>query len=264
MSRITLAALKKLRDEKTPIASLTAYDASFAALIDEAGIECILIGDSLGMVVQGHDSTLPVTLDHMIYHTACVARGAKHAFIAADLPFGSYQVSPQQAFESAAKLMAAGANMVKIEGGMEMVETVHFLVSRGVPVWAHIGLQPQSVNQLGGYRVQGKSVEAETRILAEAAALEAAGAGMLLLEAVPATLGKAITMAAHVPTIGIGAGPDCSGQVLVLHDMLGAFPGKKARFVKNFMQGAPSIAGAVRDYVAEVKAHSFPAAEHCF
>ena len=147
---------------------------------------------------------------------------------------------------------------------MEMVETVHFLVSRGVPVWAHIGLQPQSVNQLGGYRVQGKSVEAETRILAEAAALEAAGAGMLLLEAVPATLGKAITMAAHVPTIGIGAGPDCSGQVLVLHDMLGAFPGKKARFVKNFMQGAPSIAGAVRDYVAEVKAHSFPAAEHCF
>ena len=146
MSRITLAALQKLRDEKTPIATLTAYDASFAALIDEAGIECILIGDSLGMVVQGHDSTLPVTLDHMIYHTACVARGAKHAFIAADLPFGSYQVSPQQAFESAAKLMAAGANMVKIEGGMEMVETVHFLVSRGVPVWAHIGLQPQSVS----------------------------------------------------------------------------------------------------------------------
>ncbi len=264
MSRITLATLQKLRDEATPIATLTGYDASFAALLDEACIECILVGDSLGMVVQGHDSTLPVTLEQMAYHTACVARGAKRAFIAADLPFGSYQVSPQQAFESAVKLMAAGANMVKIEGGMEMVETVNFLTSRGVPVWAHIGLQPQSVNQLGGYRVQGRTADAETRILAEAAALEAAGAGMLLLEAVPAKLAKAITAAAHVPTIGIGAGPDCSGQVLVLHDMLEVFPGKKARFVKNFMQGAPSIAQAVRNYVAEVKARSFPTAEHSF
>jgi 3-methyl-2-oxobutanoate hydroxymethyltransferase len=264
MSRITLATLQKLRDEAAPIATLTAYDASFAALLDEAGIECILVGDSLGMVVQGHDSTLPVTLEHMAYHTACVARGAKRAFIATDLPFGSYQVSPQQAFESAVKLMAAGANMVKLEGGMEMVETVNFLTSRGVPVWAHIGLQPQSVNQLGGYRVQGRTVDAETRILAEAAALEGAGAGMLLLEAVPAKLAKAITAAARVPTIGIGAGPDCSGQVLVLHDMLEVFPGKKARFVKNFMQGAPSIAQAVRNYVGEVKARRFPAAEHSF
>mgnify|MGYP000620623014 CR=1 FL=1 len=264
MARITLATLQKLRDEGTPIATLTAYDASFSALLEEAGVEVLLIGDSLGMVVQGHDSTLPVTLEHMAYHTACVARAAKRAFIAADLPFGSYQVSPQQAFESAVKLMAAGANMVKIEGGLEMTDTVDFLTSRGVPVWAHIGLQPQSVNQLGGYRVQGKTADAATRILAEAAALEAAGAGMLLLEAIPATLGKAITAAAHVPTIGIGAGPDCSGQVLVLHDMLEVFPGKKARFVKNYMQGAPSIAEAVRNYVADVKAHRFPAAEHCF
>lgn len=264
MGRITLATLQKLRDEGTPIATLTAYDASFGALLDEAGIECILVGDSLGMVIQGHDSTLPVTLEHMAYHTACVARGAKHTFIAADLPFGSYQVSPQQAFESAVKLMASGAHMVKLEGGLEMAETVNFLSSRGVPVWAHIGLQPQSVNRLGGYRVQGRDTDAETRILAEAAALEAAGAGMLLLEAIPAKLGKAITAAAGIPTIGIGAGPDCSGQILVLHDMLEVFPGKKARFVKNYMQGAPSIADAVRNYVGEVKARRYPAAEHCF
>jgi 3-methyl-2-oxobutanoate hydroxymethyltransferase len=264
MSRITLATMQKLRDEGTPIATLTAYDASFAALLDEAGVECLLIGDSLGMVVQGHDSTLPVTLDHMVYHTGCVARAARRAFIAADLPFGSYQASPQQAFKSAVRLMAAGAHMVKIEGGLEMADTVDFLTSRGVPVWAHIGLQPQSVNQLGGYRVQGRTADAETRILAEARALEDAGAGMLLLEAIPARLGKAVTAAAHVPTIGIGAGPDCSGQVLVLHDMLEVFPGKKARFVKNFMQGAPSIADAVRNYVSEVKARRFPAAEHSF
>ena len=264
MSRITLATLQKLRDESTPITALTAYDASFAALLDEAGIECILVGDSLGMVIQGHDSTLPVTLEHMVYHTACVARGTKRAFIAADLPFGSYQVSPQQAFKSAVKLMGAGAHMVKIEGGLEMVETTRFLVTRGVPVWAHIGLQPQSVNQLSGYRVQGRSADAEARLLAEAAALEAAGAGMLLLEAIPTGAGKAVTAAAHIPTIGIGAGPDCSGQVLVLQDMLDIFPGRKARFVKNFMHGSDSVAAAVRKYVGEVKAHRFPAAEHCF
>lgn len=264
MGRITLATLQKLRDEGTPIATLTAYDASFAALLDTAGIECILVGDSLGMVVQGHDSTLPVTLEHVAYHTACVARGARQTFIAADLPFGSYQVSPQQAFESAVKLMTSGAHMVKIEGGLEMAETVNFLSSRGVPVWAHIGLQPQSVNRLGGYRVQGRSAEAEKRILAEAAALEAAGAGMLLLEAIPAKLGREITAAARIPTIGIGAGPDCSGQILVLHDMLEVFPGKKARFVKNYMHGAASIAEAVRNYVGEIKARRFPAAEHCF
>ena len=264
MSRITLATLQKLRDEGTPIATLTAYDASFAALLDEAGVECLLVGDSLGMVLQGHDSTLPVTLDNMEYHTACVARGAKHAFIAADLPFGSYQVSPQQAFESAVKLIAAGAHMVKIEGGIEMAETIRFLVTRGIPVWAHIGLTPQSVHQLGGYRVQGKTADAGARLLAEASALEAAGAGMLLLEAIPAQLGKAISAATRIPTIGIGAGPDCSGQVLVLHDMLEVFPGKKARFVKNFMQGSTSIAEAVRNYVSEVKARRFPGAEHCF
>jgi 3-methyl-2-oxobutanoate hydroxymethyltransferase len=233
-------------------------------LLDGQGVDVLLVGDSLGMVLQGFDSTLPVTLDDMVYHTASVARGSKQAFIVADMPFGTSQVSPQQTFAHAARLMVAGAQMVKIEGGEEMADTVHFLTTRGIPVCAHIGLTPQSVHQLGGYKVQGKSIDAAQRLMADALVLQQAGAGMLLLEAVPAALASDITTALSIPTIGIGAGAGCSGQVLVLYDMLDIYPGRKARFVKNYMQGATSISDAVRLYVAEVKSGSFPAAEHSF
>jgi 3-methyl-2-oxobutanoate hydroxymethyltransferase len=233
-------------------------------LLERAGVETILVGDSLGMVIQGRDSTLAVSMRDMIYHTECVARAAHRAFVIADMPFGSFQVSPQQAFENAALLMAAGAQMVKIEGGVAMVDTVSFLVERGIPVCAHIGLTPQSVHQLGGYRVQGRTDAAALRLRGEATRLEAAGAGMLLFEAIPAALAAELTAKAGVPTIGIGAGAGCSGQVLVLHDMLDVFPGKKARFVKNFMAGSAGIEAAVAAYVAEVKAGTFPAAEHSF
>ncbi|HEX5364292.1 MAG TPA: 3-methyl-2-oxobutanoate hydroxymethyltransferase [Gallionella sp.] len=262
--RTTLTALQALRKKGEKIAVLTCYDASFAALLEAQGVDVLLVGDSLGMVLQGHETTLPVTLRDMIYHTECVARGAKQTFIVSDMPFGTSQVSPQETFAHAAQLMAAGAQMVKLEGGAAMVETVQFLTGRGIPVCAHIGLTPQSVHQLGGYRVQGKESAAAQQLLQDAVALEQAGASMVLLEAVPALLAAEITAALAVPTIGIGAGADCSGQVLVLHDMLDIFPGKKARFVKNYMQGAASIADAISRYVVEVKSGSFPAAEHSF
>jgi 3-methyl-2-oxobutanoate hydroxymethyltransferase len=246
------------------IAVLTCYDASFAGLLEQQGVDVLLVGDSLGMVVQGHETTLPVTLDDMVYHTACVARGSKQAFIVGDMPFGTFQISPERTFGHAAQLMAAGAQMVKLEGGEAMVETVRFLTGRGIPVCGHLGLTPQSVHQLGGYRVQGKETAAAEKLLEDAAALEQAGAAMIVLEAIPALLAAEITAALSIPTIGIGAGAACSGQVLVLHDMLDVYPGKKARFVKNFMQGASSVADAVARYVAEVKAGSFPAQEHSF
>lgn len=246
------------------IAMLTCYDASFAQLLETAGVDVLLVGDSLGMVLQGHSSTLPVTLDNIAYHTACVARGAKQAFIVADMPFGTSQVSPECTFEHAARLMAAGAHMVKIEGGEIMADTIEFLTQRGIPVFAHIGLTPQSVNQLGGYRVQGKDSKAAQRLLQDAHAVEQAGAGMLLLEAIPSSLAAEITANSAIPSIGIGAGAKCSGQVLVLHDMLDIYPGKKARFVKNYLQGSGSIQEAVARYVAEVKSGAFPAAEHSF
>jgi 3-methyl-2-oxobutanoate hydroxymethyltransferase len=262
--RTTLTKLKAMRDKGEKIAVLTCYDASFAALLEAQGVEVLLVGDSLGMVLQGHETTLPVTLNDMVYHTACVARGSKQAFIVTDMPFGTFQISPQEAFTHAEKLMVAGAQMVKIEGGAVMVETVRFLTSRGIPVCGHIGLTPQSVNQLGGYRVQGKESAAAQKLLEDAVALEQAGAGMVVLEAMPALLAAEITVALAIPTIGIGAGAECSGQVLVLHDMLGIYPGKKARFVKNYMQGAASIADAVAAYVHEVKAGKFPGTEHGF
>jgi 3-methyl-2-oxobutanoate hydroxymethyltransferase len=253
-----------MRGKGEKIAVLTCYDASFAALLEKQGVDVLLVGDSLGMVLQGHETTLPVTLTDMVYHTACVARGAKQAFIIADMPFGTFQVSPESTFEHAAQLMAAGAQMVKIEGGTSMIETVRFLTERGIPVCGHIGLTPQSVHQLGGYRVQGKDADAAQKLLEDAVSLERAGAGLVVLEAVPALLAAEITAQLTVPTIGIGAGVSCSGQVLVLHDMLGIYPGKKARFVKNYMQGAAGIAEAVARYVAEVKAGSFPSGEHSF
>lgn len=260
--RTTLTTLNAMRDEK--IAMLTCYDASFAALLDAAGVDVLLVGDSLGMVTQGRDSTLAVTLADMIYHTACVARGAAQAFIISDMPFGTSQVSPEKTFEHAAALMAAGAQMVKLEGGEVMLDTVRFLTRRGIPVCAHIGLMPQSVHQLGGYKVQGRESAAAQKLLEDAAALEQAGAGMLVLEMVPATLAASITAALSIPVIGIGAGASCSGQVLVLYDILDIYPGKKARFVKNYMQGAASIADAVSRYVADVKNGHFPMPEHGF
>jgi 3-methyl-2-oxobutanoate hydroxymethyltransferase len=264
MMRTTLSKLQAMRDKGEKIAVLTCYDASFAALLEAQGVDVLLVGDSLGMVLQGHESTLPVTLDDMVYHTACVARGSRQAFIVADMPFGTFQISPQEAFAHTARLMVAGAQMVKLEGGAAMLETVRFLTERGIPVCGHIGLTPQSVHQLGGYRVQGKESAVAEKLLEDATALEQAGAGMIVLEAMPALLAAEITAALSIPTIGIGAGASCSGQVLVLHDMLDIYPGKKARFVKNYMQGAASIADAVARYVSEVKAGSFPAQENSF
>jgi 3-methyl-2-oxobutanoate hydroxymethyltransferase len=264
MSRLSITAMQKMRDDGERIAMLTCYDASFAAALDAAGVDSLLIGDSLGMVLQGHDTTLPVKLADVAYHAAAVVRGSKRAFVIADLPFGSYQESPAQAFASAAQLLAAGAQMVKLEGGVEFSDTVRFLTARSVPVCAHLGLTPQSVHALGGYRVQGRGAEAERRLIEDAVELEAAGAGMLVLEAIPAKLGEQVTKRLKIPTIGIGAGVQCSGQVLVLHDMLDVFPGKKAKFVRNFMEGASSISDAVTRYVRAVKNGSFPAEEHTF
>jgi 3-methyl-2-oxobutanoate hydroxymethyltransferase len=246
------------------IAMLTCYDASFAAVLEEAGVESLLVGDSLGNVLQGHESTLPVTLRDMVYHTGCVARGSKRAFLIGDMPFGSFQVSPEETLRNAAEIMAAGAHMVKIEGGRPMLDTIEFLTERGIPVCGHLGLTPQSVHALGGYRVQGRGESEAQRLLREAKELQQAGAGMLVLEAIPATLARDVTAALTIPTIGIGAGVDCSGQVLVLHDMLDVYPGKKAKFVKNFMRPGGSIQGAVELYVKEVKSKAFPGPEHSF
>jgi 3-methyl-2-oxobutanoate hydroxymethyltransferase len=264
MTRMTIKALQKLRDDGVKIAVLTCYDASFAATLDAAGLDSLLVGDSLGMVLQGHDTTLPVTLADMAYHTRCVARGSKRSFLVTDMPFGSYQESPQQAFRGAAELMAAGAQMVKLEGGAEFADTIRFLTQRSVPVCGHLGLTPQSVHQFGGYHVQGKGEDAEQKLIEDAVELEAAGAGLIVLEAIPARLGERVTQRLRIPTIGIGAGPGCSGQVLVLHDMLDVFPGKKARFVRNFMKGASGIADAAERYVRAVRDGSFPAEEHSF
>ena len=262
--RLTLRKLQERADAGEKIAMLTSYDASFARISDDAGVDILLIGDSLGMVIQGHDSTLPVTLEETEYHVRCVSRGSQRALVVADMPFGAFQESPPQAFRNAARLLAAGAHMVKIEGGATMVETTRFLVERGVPVCAHIGLTPQSVNTLGGYRVQGRTEEAADRLLADARALEAAGAGIVLMESMPAAVAARVAQALKVITIGIGAGPDVSGQVLVVYDMLDIYPGRKARFVKNFMEGAPSVKAAIEAYVKSVKAKTFPAPEHCF
>lgn len=262
---ITLHELGKMKAAGTKITMLTCYDASFAALCERAGVDVLLIGDSLGNVLQGQRSTLPVTLDDMAYHTACVARGCERPWIITDLPFGSYQESREQAMRNAAVLMAAGAHMVKLEGGAYMAETVRFLVERGVPVCAHIGLTPQSVHQLGGYRVQGKSEEGAQQMHADVRALEEAGASMIVFEMIPAQLAAQLTgELKRMATIGIGAGKDCDGQVLVLHDMLGVYPGKTARFVRNFMEGAASIEDAVARYVAAVREQSFPAPEHTY
>ena len=260
---VTIPSINALKAAGEKITMLTCYDASFASMMDGCGVEVLLIGDSLGMVCNGHQSTLPVTVQEVAYHTAAVARGAKNALILADMPFGSY-ATPEQAFANAVQLVQAGAHMVKIEGGAWVAETVRFLVERSIPVCAHLGLTPQSVHTLGGYKVQGKTVQSAELLKQDALKLQAAGAAMVVLEAIPTALGKEVTDMLSMPTIGIGAGPDCSGQVLVMHDMLGVFPGRKARFVKNFMEGQTSIQGAVTAYIGAVKDGSFPALEHCF
>lgn len=262
---VTLGELARMRAQGEKIAVLTCYDSSFASLLDRCGVDVLLVGDSMGNVLQGHRSTLPVTLEQMAYHTACVARAQTRALVMADMTFGSYQESPSQAMRNAALLMAAGAQMVKIEGGAHVAETVRFLVERGVPVCAHIGLTPQSVHQLGGYRVQGATADSAARLRDEALTLEQAGAALIVMEMMPARLGAEITGALRtMATIGIGAGPDCDGQVLVLHDMLGVYPGRKPRFTRDFMPGAGSIEAAVSAYVQAVKSGAFPAPENCY
>ena len=260
---ISLPRLREMHAAGEKIAMLTAYDATFAAVADAAGVECILVGDSLGMVCQGLTSTVGVSLETMRHHTECVANGLRRsqatAWLIADLPFGSYHESKEQALKSAAVLMQAGAHMVKLEGGGWTTEVVHFLVERGIPVCAHLGLTPQTVYALGGYRVQGKTDEAAAKLKREASALQDAGAAILVLEMVPEVLATALTQTLTVcPTIGIGAGNGCSGQVLVLHDMLGMNLGKMPKFVHNFMLDAGSVRGAMQAYVAAVKAGSFP------
>jgi 3-methyl-2-oxobutanoate hydroxymethyltransferase len=261
---VTLSTLRDMKRKRQRFVCLTAYDASFAQILEAAGVEVVLVGDSLGMVVQGHDTTLPVTLNDMIYHSASVRRGTHHALVMTDMPFMTY-VRPEQAVFSAGRLMKeGGAHMVKLEGGAPFVDTVRALAQNGIPVCAHLGLLPQSVHKLGGYRVQGKDAASAQAILDDARAMQNAGADMLLLECVPATLATQITNASDIPVIGIGAGPDCDAQVLVLYDMLGITPGKRPRFSKDFLQGENSIAGAVGAYVRAVKNGTYPGPEHSF
>ncbi|MFM2449341.1 MAG: hypothetical protein RIS44_1791 [Pseudomonadota bacterium] len=255
---ITLHRLREMHAKSEPISMLTCYDASFAHLLDDAGVDCLLVGDSLGMVLQGQGSTLPVTLDETAYHVRCVARAKKVAWLIGDLPFGSYQESKEQAIRSATVLMQAGAQMVKLEGGGWTADTVSFLVERGIPVCGHLGLTPQSVHALGGYRIQGREQAGASTLKAHATELAQAGASMLVFELMPSAVAKDITTSLPIPVIGIGAGVGCSGQVLVLHDMLGITRGKLPRFVRNFMEGAPSIEVAVSAYVAAVKARQYP------
>ena len=262
--RLAHTDLAKMRAAGEKIVMLTCYDASFALQCENAGIDVLLIGDSLGMVVQGHDSTLPVTNADIAYHTRAVVRGSQRPLVVADMPFGSFQESPQLAYRNAVELMQAGAQMVKLEGGVEMAETTRFLTQRGIPVCAHVGLTPQSVHALGGYKVQGKGEAAAQRLKDDALALQNAGATMIVLEAIPAVLAAEVTAQLKIITIGIGAGKDCSGQVMVLHDAFDIPPGKKAKFVRNFMAEGGSIADAAARAVAAVKDGSYPGPEHTY
>ena len=255
---VTLHRLREMHAAGEKIAMLTCYDAAFARILDEAGVDSLLVGDSLGMVLQGRPTTLSVSIDDMVYHTGCVVRGNRTAWVIADMPFGSYQESAEVAMRNAALLMQQGAQMVKLEGGGWTAPIVRFLVDRGVPVCAHLGFTPQSVHALGGYRVQGRD-EAAARVLrCHAEELAAAGAELLVLEMVPAALARDLTRALSIPVIGIGAGVGCSGQVLVLHDMLGLTGAEPLRFVRNFLDGSAGIEAAVRRYVADVKGGLFP------
>ncbi len=261
---MNISTLASIRSQKEPIACLTAYDASFAVLVDQAGVDLVLVGDSLGMVIQGHDTTVPVTVDDIIYHSKNVSRGLARAFLVADMPFMAY-TSPAQALDNSVRLMQeGGAMMVKLEGGAGQVRIVEHLAQHAIPVCAHIGLRPQSVHKIGGFKVQGRDSDQAKQMVADAIALQEAGADIVLLECVPNELGKAVTEAVRVPVIGIGAGPHVDGQILVLYDILGITQGRLPRFVENFMPGSDSPGEACRRYVQAVKDRSYPAAEHCF
>ncbi|WP_134686651.1 3-methyl-2-oxobutanoate hydroxymethyltransferase [Brevibacillus migulae] len=262
---VTTADLRKSKQNKHPIAMVTAYDFPSAKLVDEAGVDMILVGDSLGMVVLGYDSTIPVTMEDMIHHSKAVARGTKRAFVVTDMPFLSYHGTVEEAVKNAGRLMQEGmAKAVKIEGGLEIVPVVRRCTQAGIPVVGHIGLTPQSVHQLGGYRVQGKDIESAKRLIEEAKALEEAGAFAVVLECVPEEVAALVTDSVSIPTIGIGAGVKCDGQVLVFHDVLSYASQIKPKFVKSYAQVGEAIKQAVSDYVLDVKAKRFPAAEHTF
>ncbi|MEJ2274263.1 MAG: 3-methyl-2-oxobutanoate hydroxymethyltransferase [Woeseiaceae bacterium] len=261
---VNVSSLRRMKADREPIACLTAYDASYAALIDAAGADLVLVGDSLGMVIQGHDTTVPVTVDDIVYHCRNVARGLRRAFLVADMPFMSY-TEPGQALDNAVRLMQeGGAMMIKLEGGDDQVEIVRHLARHDIPVCAHIGLKPQSVHKIGGFKVQGREPDEAREMRASAASLQDAGADIVLLECVPNEVGAAITELLDVPVIGIGAGPDVDGQILVLYDILGITQGRTPRFVKNFQAGRDSPLAAVEAYVQAVKERTYPEAEHCF
>ena len=263
--KITVSSLQKFKRDNRKITMLTAYDATFARLLDEAGVDILLVGDSLGMVIQGHENTLPVTLDEMIYHCRAVARGSQRTHIVGDMPFMSYQASAEQAMNSAGRMLKEGAaHAVKLEGGKELADTVHKLVRAGIPVMGHVGLTPQSVHAMGGFKVQGKTADDAARIREDALALQDAGAYSIVLEGIPAPLAAEITSALEIPTIGIGAGASCDGQVLVIYDLLGMNDAFKPKFVKRYEHFAQRIRGAVNEYVEEVRGGQFPTAEHSF
>jgi 3-methyl-2-oxobutanoate hydroxymethyltransferase len=262
MGKITISTLVKMKAAGEKFVCITAYDATFSRLVSEAGAETILVGDSLGMVLQGHDSTIPVTLDHMAYHTECVCRGAPQSLVIADLPFMSYS-TPEQAMANATRLMQAGAQMVKLEGGTWLSDTISMLVERGIPVCAHLGLTPQSVNALGGFRVQGRTPKEAKSILADAVEIQDAGASLLVLECVPSHLATDISEKLSIPVVGVGAGADTDAQVLVMHDMLGLSQ-HSARFVQNFMTDSNSIQEALGAFVQAVKSGAYPREEHSY
>jgi 3-methyl-2-oxobutanoate hydroxymethyltransferase len=262
---VTVPGLLAMKAQGRRIVMLTAYDASFAWQLEAAGVDIALVGDSLGMVIQGHASTLPVTLDHMVYHTAAVARGLSATMLVADLPFMADR-DVAHALEAGARLVGeAGAAMVKIEGAApHVLEAIAALTARAIPVCAHLGLTPQSVHKFGGFKIQGREQTAADRVLAEALAVQAAGADLLVMEGVPVGLGQRVTEALKIPVIGIGAGPHCDGQVLVIHDMLGITPGKRPKFSKDFLAGRDSVGAAIAAYAEDVRSGAFPAPEHCF
>jgi len=261
---VTLATLQRMKEDGEKIACLTCYDASFAMLLDAADVDVVLVGDTLGMVIQGHDTTVPVSVDHMVYHTAATARGLQRPFLIADMPFMSYPTREVALANSVRLMQEGGAQMVKLESGGKQTEIVEFLAGHDIAVCAHLGLKPQSVHKTGGFRVQGRERESAARLVDEARRLQAAGADIVLLECVPAQLGKLITTELHVPVIGIGAGPDTDGQILVTYDMLDITTGRKPRFVRNFMEGAHDNLDALQRYVRAVKQGEYPAAEHSF
>jgi 3-methyl-2-oxobutanoate hydroxymethyltransferase len=261
---VNVGMLRDMKQAREPIACLTAYDASFAQLVDFSGADVVLVGDSLGMVIQGLDTTVPVTVNDMVYHARCVARGIRRAFLIVDMPFMSY-TTPAQALDNSVRLMQeGGAMMVKLEGGQGQVAIVEHLAQHDVPVCAHLGLKPQSVHKIGGFKVQGREEQAAHRMIDEARALESAGADLVLLECVPTSLGSEIRDALHVPVIGIGAGAGVDGQILVLYDVLGITQGRMPRFVQNFMRGRDDPLEALRAYVHAVKSRAYPAPEHTF